>query len=190
MTIFLQTIQRQAWFCGECVIFLISHKWVLYFRTRWFTRIRLVFPRIILTQLFSHFMQITQPSTSHVSRPFWRCVILCVSVSYFASFLRVFCVLRIPSAFGKVFVSWYLLIFFFPVLYVSAFLSFFCSLGIYFFFTGELKSSKIECWVNVFEWRGPSTLHLNSRKTKTSCVTAYRDTIETWRSLISSFVPV
>ena len=42
----------------------------------------------------------------------------------------------------------------------------------------------------MFEWRGPLTLHLNSKKTRTSCVTAYRDTIETWRSLISSFVPV
>ena len=64
------------------------------------------------SRLFSHFMQITQPSTSHVSRPFWQCVIFCVSVSYFASFLRVFCLLCIPSAFGKIFVSWYLHIYF------------------------------------------------------------------------------
>ena len=69
--------------------------------------------------------------------------------------------------------------FIFPVLYVSAFLSFFCSLGIYFFFTCELKSSLFECWINVFEWRGPFTLHLNSKKAKKSCVTAYHDTPST-----------
>ena len=62
--------------------------------------------------------------------------------------------------------------------------------GINFFFTCEVKSSSIEFWVSVFVWRGPLTLYQDSEKTKTSCVTAYRDTIETWRSLISSFVPV
>ena len=48
-------------------------------------------------------------SVCHILR---QCVIFCVSVSYFASFLRVFCLLCIPSAFGKIFVSWYLHIYF------------------------------------------------------------------------------
>ena len=144
MTILLPTIQRRAWFYGECI--LISHKWVLYFRTS-FTCIRLVFPRIISTQLFSHFMQITQPSTSHVSLPFWQCVIFCVSVSYFASVCHILrhsyeCFVSCVFLQHLVrFLSRGIFTFIFPVLYVSAFLSFFCFLGIYFFITCELKSS-------------------------------------------------
>ena len=63
-------------------------------------------------------------SVCHILRHSYECFVSCVFLQHLVRFL-----------------SRGIFTFIFPVLYVSAFLSFFCFLGIYFFFTCELKSS-------------------------------------------------